>query len=69
MARNPVLREEGSQHIIDDNEDDPIKMIGSNKFDLDEFEDNNETHDGGYRELQYLAPWNKGESDDRGCGH
>lgn len=63
MARNPVLREEGSRHIIDDNENDPIQLIGSSKFDLDEFEDNDETHDVGYRELQYVAPRHKGESD------
>ena len=64
MSRNSVLRDEECRHIIADDEDDHSKMVVDNRFELNEIADNDETHDVGYRELQYLAPWNKGESDD-----
>ncbi len=64
MSRNPVLRDEECRHIIADDEDDPSKMVVGNRFELNEIADSDETHDVGSRELQYLAPWNKGESDD-----
>ena len=64
MARKPVLINEGYQHAGADNEDDSVKIIAGNRFDPDEFEETEETHDGRYRELQHLMPLNKGESDD-----
>ncbi len=64
MARNQPLKNEGCPHVITDNEGDTLKMIGENRFDLDDGEETEQAHACDYRELQYMKPRDKRESDD-----
>ncbi len=63
MAQDQVLENEGCQHIIADNEDDTLKMLGQHRLDLDVFKDAEETHDDGYCEFHSSISRNKSEGD------
>ncbi|GEM_PF-487504 len=51
MARNPALRNEKYPHTGAEHKDDSCMTIGEHRLDLDDYNDPEETHDGGYDEF------------------
>jgi len=64
MERNPVLRNEGCQHISGEHEDDSFKTIGEHRLDPDDYEDAGDPHHDGYGALHALPHWHKADCDE-----